>query len=274
MKNLSGKDKNDFFSLIKSEWRQILELGKKVQGKNVDLIVLPELVVPYGTYFLVFDYEETVQAFREILGPEAVEKLPEKRQHLAMEIDGKWLVNNAFWVQGLANALEANVIAGLEDRDYLAEGEYRNYTAAYMFKPQRYSLQRYEKRVLVPMGEYIPFAFLRDLAAKYGVIGSFCCGSSAKVFHGCKVPLGISICYEETLGHMMRENRLQGAKMLVNITNDGWFPDKGLAKSHLEHARLRPVEMGIPLIRSCNTGVTCVLDSFGQDIAVLGSTLV
>jgi apolipoprotein N-acyltransferase len=262
--------RGDFFSLVKDEWRQILELAKKAAGQGVDLMVLPELVVPYGTYFPVFDYDESVQVFSDIFGEDSASRLPEKWQHLAMNVDGKWMVNNAFWVQGLANILEANIIAGLEDRDYLADGGFNNYTTAYMFRPHRHALQRYEKRVLVPMGEYIPFSFLSDLAAKYGISGSFAPGKSAKVFHGCQVPVGVSICYEETLGHMMRDNRLIGAEMLVNITNDGWFPGYGLHRSHLEHARLRTVEMGIPLVRACNTGVTCALDSFGRDIAVLG----
>jgi len=160
----------------------------------------------------------------------------------------------------------------LEDRDYLGEGKFRYHTVAYLFRPQTFAMQRYEKRVLVPMGEYIPFAFLRDLAAQYGISGSFTCGTCAKVLRSNAGVLGISICYEETLGDMMRQSRLKGAEILVNLTNDGWFPDYGLPKTHLEHARLRTVEMGIPLIRACNTGITVALDLFGREIASLGET--
>ncbi|NGX57897.1 MAG: Apolipoprotein N-acyltransferase [Chlamydiae bacterium] len=263
---------DDLFEFVKEEWRQILTLSKKAQQENVDLLVLPELVVPYGTYFLLFDYDTTVQTFGEIFGPEAVKQLPGKQQHLSMEVSGKWMVNNAFWLQGIANVVGSDVVAGLEDRDYLGDGKFRHHTVAYLFRPNTVALQRYEKRVLVPMGEYIPFAFLRDLAADYGVHGSFTCGECAKLLHSRCGSLGVSICYEETLGHMMRESRIKGAEMLVNVTNDGWFPDHGLPKTHLEHARLRTVEMGVPLIRSCNTGITCAIDSFGNDIAVLGKT--
>jgi len=246
--------------------------SKKAADENVQLVVLPELVVPYSTSLLVYNYDETVRVFEEIFGIEAVKKLPGKQQHLAMKVDGIWKVNNAFWAQGVANVTGADVVVGLEDRDYLGNGKFRFHTVAYLFRPHTVVTQRYEKRVLVPMGEYIPFAFLRNLAAEYGVAGSFSCGECAKVLHSRSGPLGISICYEETLGNIMRESRLKGAEMLVNVTNDGWFPNYGLPKVHLEHARLRTVEMGIPLIRSCNTGVTAAIDSFGQDIATLGKT--
>jgi len=265
-------DRNDLFALVKREWREILALSKKAAQNKVQLIALPELVVPYGTNFLVYDYEEVVRAFKDIYGPVAAGRLPGKLPHLSREVEGVWKVNNAFWAQGLANVTGSDVIAGLEDRDYLGNGKFRFHTAAYLFRPFTFATQRYEKRVLVPMGEYIPFAFLRELAARYGVMGSFTCGTCAKIFKSNSGPLGISICYEETLGSMMRESRLMGAEALVNITNDGWFPNYGLPRVHLEHSRLRTVEMGIPLVRACNTGITVAIDSFGRDISRLGKT--
>ena len=43
-----------------------------------------------------------------------------------------------------------------------------------------------------------------------------------------------------------------------------------LPQQHFDHARLRTVEAGIPLIRSCNTGITCAFDSLGRVVSVLG----
>ena len=68
----------------------------------------------------------------------------------------------------------------------------------------------------------------------------------------------------------MRENRVKGAELLVNLTNDGWYPNSLLPKQHFDHARLRTVENGIPLVRACNTGVTCAVDSLGRIVGVLG----
>ena len=120
------------------------------------------------------------------------------------------------------------------------------------------------------MAEYIPFAFCRQLAAKYGIGGSFTPGTQAKVWQGRKCPFGVCICYEETFGDMMRDNRLLGADFLLNVTSDVWYPNSSLPQQHLDHARLRTVENGMALVRACNTGVTCVVDSLGRNVAVLG----
>ena len=52
--------------------------------------------------------------------------------------------------------------------------------------------------------------------------------------------------------------------MLVSLSNDGWFPNSDLPWQHLLHGRIRATEMGIPMLRSCNTGVSAVIDSFGR----------
>ncbi len=264
--------RQELFDYVKDEWRQIVQQAKIASDQDADLIVLPELVVPYGTFFLLYDYEEAKSILVDIFGESAEPFLPQKERHLAKQINGEWKVNNAFWLQAIANVTQADVIAGLEDRDCVGEGRFRFHTVAYLFRPFKSSLQRYEKRILVPMGEYIPFSFLRDLAADYGISGSFSPGTSAKVFESQAGALSVSICFEETMGNMIREGRLKGADMLVNVTNDGWFPDYGLPVVHLEHSRLRTVETGAPLIRSCNTGVTSAVDSFGQTIAVFGES--
>ena len=58
--------------------------------------------------------------------------------------------------------------------------------------------------------------------------------------------------------------------MLVNLTNDNYYPYSSLPEQHFAHARLRTVENGRPLLRSCNTGVTAAIDSFGRILARFG----
>lgn len=70
----------------------------------------------------------------------------------------------------------------------------------------------------------------------------------------------------------MRENSQKGAHLLVNLTNDGWYPRSTLPQQHLDHARLRTVENGLPLLRACNTGITTALDSHGRTIAALDNS--
>jgi apolipoprotein N-acyltransferase len=68
----------------------------------------------------------------------------------------------------------------------------------------------------------------------------------------------------------MRENRLKGAQILLNLTSDAWYPNSRLAQQHFDHARLRTVENGIALLRACNTGITGGVDSLGRVVKILG----
>lgn len=272
---------------VTDEWKQILNITVQHYGQDVDMIALPEFVVPFGTWTPVYPYASVKEAFISTFGAEVADKLPPLTApfaHFGQVGTGPhgWYVNNAYWLQALANIYNSDVLAGLEDVEQ-GEGQQRVlYSAAMHFQPQQatqemisqgyldFPVNRYEKRVLVPMGEYIPFSFLSSLANDYGIFGSFTHGKEAKLFPHAKVPFGVSICYEETFGDLMRECRLLGAEMIINITSDAWFPNSILPQQHFDHARLRSVESGIPLVRACNTGVTSGVDSLGQVIAVLG----
>lgn len=278
---LGIKNKQAMVAYVVDEWRQILTISQKQHGKDTDLIVLPEFVVPYGTYSFVYPYETVLKAFKEILGDKSIKALPALDMPLAKAFNTSYgqtnhLVNNAYWAQAIANYFKSPVLVGFEDADEVSPGKIELYSAAVYFLPNEtpatlasWPAGRYEKRVLVPMGEYIPFAFCRTLAAAYGVYGSFTSGKKAKVFTTDDVPFGVSICYEETFGNIIRENKLLGAQVLANLTNDAWYPNSSLTQQHFDHARLRTVECGVPLVRACNTGVTGAIDSLGRVVAVL-----
>lgn len=239
------------------QWEKILLLLKKHQGKEVDLIVFPETVVPYGTDFPIYTEESVLSAFNKIFGTQ-------------FTWEGKKKVGNSYWSQLLANFFGADVIIGLEDSAPEEMGcEPAEYNAGFLFSPLSNTRCRYEKRVLVPLGEYIPFNWCRSFLAKYGISDFFRPGSEAKVFMGKRCKMGMSICYEETFGHLMRESRLKGASLLVNLSNDVWYPHSRLPLVHFLHGRVRSVECGIPVVRSCNTGVTCGIDCIGRIVGAL-----
>ena len=271
-------DKQSMIQYVLAEWETILKIAKKNGKKPIDLIALPEFVVPFGTYTFVYPFDNVKELFLKILGPDSLAHLPPFENHLAISYKTPkgviWVVNNAFWAQAMANYFNAGVIVGLEDAEDVSPEKREYYSSAVYFKPQydgtTPASERYEKRVLLPMGEYIPFEFCRELASKYGILGSFTPGQEAKVMPHSKAPFGVSICYEETFGDLMRENKQKGAEVLVNLTSDVWYPSSLLPRQHLDHARLRTVENGIPLVRACNTGITCAIDSMGRVVDVLG----
>jgi apolipoprotein N-acyltransferase len=256
------KDRQKVVRNTLKEWEEILLSLKTYEKQNIDLIVLPEYALYCGTYSCLFPFQKVKEIFENQFSNPIT--FPPLTSPWAREVEGVIFVNNAFIAKTLATLFKASVIVGLEDVDE-KEGIREYVSAAFHFSPQHQEwVDRYEKRVLVPLGEYIPFEFCRKWAANYGVFGSFTPGSSAKVFESFKIPFGLSICYEETFGHLMRESKVLGADLLINLSSDAWYPNSSLPKQHFYHARLRAVENGIPLIRATNMGLTGGVDSFGR----------
>lgn len=263
---------SDLVRYVESEWRQIFTLLNQNKGQltDLDLIAFPEYLVPFGTWTPLWPWSRMQPLIIELGNRHALAKLPPLEEPWARLHKGEWFVSNAFLLQSIANLFDVEVISGLEDAE-LRRDKVEYYNAALMFEPCRYHCdKRYLKRVLVPMGEYIPFEWCQKLAASYGISGSFTPGLEAQVFRGKKWRYGVSICYEETYAHLMRENKQKGADVLLNLTSDVWYPNSRLTQQHLDHARLRSVEGGLPLLRACNTGITCAIDSLGRTIATLG----
>lgn len=266
---LPGWGAHEALDMAFKEWKAILILIAPYEKKHVDLLVLPENAVPFGAHSPLFLQTEIETLFSDVLGEAASASLPLPTipfAHPVQMLDGVvWVVSHSYILQGISNWLSAGVVAGLEDR-VMIDGKLHNSTSAFYYTPQTSVVpllpEKYDKRILVP-GEYIPFAFLAPFLREYGIQDSLLAGEQAKTFLCQHAPFGLSICYEETYGHIMRENRHLGARFLVNLTNDGWYPRSNLPEQHFQHARLRTVEMGIPLVRATNTGVTASVSSLG-----------
>lgn len=263
--SLLPEEKEPFFSESSfiaptEQWRRILSYLKEHQGKKIDLIVLPEAALPFKAFNNIYYLETFIAIWQQEFGEKALSSLPSLKEPLAQSFP-EWKVNNAFWAQAIANHFDAELVIGLDDYDSQLK---KSYNAAFHFTPKNFAPQRYEKRVLVPLAEYLPFQWCYTLAAQLGISDFFEPGEKAMVFSKGKVPFSVSICYEETYANLIREGRLLGAQMFVNISNDVWFPQTSLSKQHFDHGILRSVENGVPLVRATNTGITGVIDSFGR----------
>lgn len=79
--------------------------------------------------------------------------------------------------------------------------------------------------------------------------------------------LGMFICYESIFPDEVRQLALQGAQVLVNISNDGWYGDSGAWKEHLQETQMRAIENGRWLLAGTNTGTTASIDPYGRIVA-------
>jgi apolipoprotein N-acyltransferase len=75
---------------------------------------------------------------------------------------------------------------------------------------------------------------------------------------------GVYICYEAIYPGEIREFANQGANLLINISNDGWFGKSSAAEQHLRMARVRAVENRRWLLRVTNNGITAAVDPYGR----------
>ncbi len=255
-----------------NQWERIFEQIEKTAGS--DLIVLPEAAISRGASRYVYPIEMVKSLWIYYFGEDSIGDFPSLEAPFArmVEYQGErlWKVTNGFIVQALANHFNAKVIVGFDDQD----GD-SHYNAAFYFKPQGFSGERYEKRVLVPVAEYIPFSgfsFVSEfLSDQFGIGDSMQTGTEAKIFSSF-CPIGVSVCLEETYSHLIRDLRLKGARLFVNVTNDVWFPHTCLPERHFLHGKIRSAENGVYSLRACNTGVTGVIDCLGGAVKVLSSS--
>lgn len=126
--------------------------------------------------------------------------------------------------------------------------------------------ERADKFHLVPWGEYLP---LEGLLAPLGLRrlvtlpGSFMAGPGPATLHLAGLPaFSPLICYE-----VIFPGQVTGAErpaFLLNVTNDGWFGRSTGPYQHLDQARLRAIEEGLPLVRAANTGISAIIDAHGR----------
>jgi apolipoprotein N-acyltransferase len=144
------------------------------------------------------------------------------------------------------------------------------YNSAALISPDGDWTERYDKVHLVPFGEFVPFRSLFSFAAGLTQqVGDFHRGNSRQPLHAGGQNLGTFICYESVFPDEVRQFARNGAQVLVNISNDGWYGDSGAYAQHLNQSRMRAIENGRWLLLDTNTGVTAAIDPYGRIVARL-----
>jgi apolipoprotein N-acyltransferase len=135
--------------------------------------------------------------------------------------------------------------------------------SAVLLAPDGHLVDRYDKIFLVPFGEFIPplFSFVNRITQE---AGDFSPGQRIVVFPAGDGRLGTFICYESAFPHLVRQFVQQGANVLVNISNDGYFGHSVARQQHLLLVRMRAAENRRWILRATNDGITAALDPAGR----------
>lgn len=210
-----------------------------IAKRHPDVILWPEAVTPWAVRG-----DETVQAFVENVARES--RTPLMLGSIAVE-----------------RAEES------------ADGVEHWYNGAFLVDPSRgVEVDYYQKRHLVPFGEYVPLRpVLGWLDKVVPLPDDFEAGEAPTPLlfnaNGVTLAAGPLICYEDTYPGLARANVKANADLLVVFTNNGWFGRGGAAEQHAAHSALRAVETRRPVLRIGNAGWSGWIDEFGVVRAVL-----
>ena len=127
----------------------------------------------------------------------------------------------------------------------------------------------YDKRHLVPYGEYFPVPdfvreWLRLMSLPYTNIDAGAAQQPPLVAAG--LPLATTVCYEDSFGSDQLAN-LGSAELLINVTNDAWFGRSSARYQHFQIARMRALEAQRYMVRAANDGVSALIGPEGQVLA-------
>jgi len=171
------------------------------------------------------------------------------------------------WLSAIAQDTESYLVVGgvAVARTDPGSSKQKIYNSALVIDPSGRQIGRYDKIHLVPFGEFVPFQDLLFFASKLTrEVGDFARGTERKVFDMNGTRYGVLICYESIFSDEVRQFAANGAQVLINISNDGWYGETGAPYQHLQMARMRAIENHRWLLIATNNGVTASIDPYGR----------
>lgn len=219
-----------------------------------------------------------------VVGPESVFERYDEWEHRRLPVNffyiqmKDWMMNYQE-TELIFGASTSKIYSGKEDASPTArktQGFFYDVFNSAVFIGRDGSEQLYHKSILVPGVEKMPFkrylGFLNDIVFNLGgTTGSLGIQDEPSNFilkDGRKV--APAVCYESVFGEYMAKSVKKGAGAIVIITNDGWWRNTPGYKQHMSFARLRAVETRRSIIRSANTGISCLINQRGDVVQQTG----
>lgn len=168
--------------------------------------------------------------------------------------------------------LGSPILVGSMDSETLVDRKPLYYNSSFLFNTNGVIIEEYDKCHLVLFGEYVPFHEVVDIVnALTPVMESFSPGHTNTVFNvpGKHAPFSSLICFEDTMPYLARRSVRNGARLLINQTNDAWFDPSAASRQHMILSIFRTVENRVPMVRSANSGFSCHISAAGAIREVL-----
>jgi apolipoprotein N-acyltransferase len=169
-------------------------------------------------------------------------------------------------VQEIARAAGGYLLFGAPAYELTPQGE-SFYNRAYLLSPEGNVASYYDKAHLVPFGEYVPlkrlFSFI-GIGKMVAMIGDFAEGKVGGVVSLPQGEVGPLICFESIFPDLSRAQVQNGARLLVNMTNDAWYGTTSAPYQSLAMAALRCVETRVSMARAANTGISAFIGPDGR----------
>jgi apolipoprotein N-acyltransferase len=162
-----------------------------------------------------------------------------------------------------------SAVARDQNREFLAgiignAADDGNLNSAVLFDRYGHKVSRYDKVNLVPFGEFVPWP-LGPIAFKVShEAGDFESGTQDVVSQVAGHKIGTFVCYESVFPRFIRRFVADGAELLVNPSNDGWFGKTHARFQHLAIVRMRAAENRRWILRATNDGISAAIDDAGR----------
>ena len=147
------------------------------------------------------------------------------------------------------------------------------FNSAYLLTPDLIIADYYDKRHLVPWGEYTPFREFLPFVDHFARSGDMAAGATSSIFtlprdQGPALRILPLICYEIIFPAATRKAVVRNQiDVIINLTNDAWYGDTIGPRQHLAMAQMRAAELGVVIIRVASTGISAAIDPHGAIIS-------
>jgi len=234
---------SDWMQQHAGELEQLAQISIDAARKQPGLIIWPEVPAP-------FSMQDPAFAARMV--------------RIAKESGSDFLVGVVDWQKNTSADTHA---------------QWSAYNSAIMLDPAGRRIYAYYKVHLVPFGEYVPLRRWLTFAGRLTAdISDFTQGTSYSVGSIPMIPtyvpsagpkFGTFICYEAIFPNEVRHFAANGAELLINLSNDGWFGRSAAPAQHLMMSRVRAIESRRWMLRDTNNGFTVSVDPYGRIVARL-----